>query len=58
MEETLDPKEIVSFLELLRSSVIEYQALIRLLEKKGVINRSELDLEIRKMSDKFKTIRE
>ena len=42
MAEKLDPKEILSFEELLRSNVIEQEALVNLLEKKGIITKAEL----------------
>lgn len=43
MAEKLDrKKELVSFEELLMSNVIEQEALINLLEKKGIIHKAEL----------------
>jgi hypothetical protein len=47
MAEKLDQKEKVSFEELLLSNVIEQEALVNLLEKKGVINKGELLEEIK-----------
>ena len=41
MAEKLDPKEMVSFEELLISNVIEQDALVNLLEAKGIIKKSE-----------------
>lgn len=41
MAEKLDPKEIVSFEEPLMSNVIEQEALINLLEKKGILSKTE-----------------
>ena len=49
MAEKLDPKEIVSFGELLKSNVYTQEALINLLEKKGLIDKDELLEEIRKL---------
>ena len=42
MAEKLDPKEILSFKELLMSEVIQSEALINLLDKKGIISKQEL----------------
>ena len=42
MAEQLDPSEIVDLRELLMSEVIQSEALINLLEKKGIITKSEL----------------
>lgn len=42
MAEKLDPQEIVTFKELLMSEVIQSEALINLLEKKGIISKQEL----------------
>jgi len=39
LAEKLDPKEIVFFEELLMSNVYTQEALINLLEKKGIINK-------------------
>jgi len=46
MTEALDPKELVSFKELLMSIVIQEEALINLLYKKGIISRQEMLDEI------------
>jgi len=41
MAETLDPKELVDFKELLMSEVIQSEALINLLDKKALsVNRN------------------
>ncbi len=53
MAEKLDPKEIVSFKELLMSNVYEQEALINLLEKKGIINKAELLEEIKRVKEKY-----
>jgi len=42
MAELLDPKEVVSFDELLMSEVIQSDALINLLDRKGIITKQEL----------------
>ncbi len=42
MAEKLDPKELVRFKELLMSEIIQSEALINLLDKKGIISKQEL----------------
>ena len=42
MAKKLDPKEIVSFEEVLKRNVMEQEALVNLLEKKGIITMSLL----------------
>ncbi|MGA9111862.1 MAG: hypothetical protein WB290_16395 [Smithella sp.] len=42
MGKKLDSKEIVDFKELLMSEVIQSEALINLLDKKGIISKQEL----------------
>ncbi len=54
MAEKLNPKETVSFEELLLSNVIEQEALVNLLEKKGMITKAELLEEIRRLRNKKK----
>ncbi len=49
-----DPKETVSCEELLMSNVIEQEALVNLLERKGLINKAELLEEIKRLRDKKK----
>jgi predicted CopG family antitoxin len=49
MAEKLDMKEIVSFEELLMSNIYTQEALINLLDAKGVITKAELLEEIRKI---------
>ncbi len=51
MAEKLDQKEIVSFEEVLTSNVYTQEALVNLLEKKGVISKAELLEEIKKLRD-------
>lgn len=52
MAEKLDPKEIVTFEELLVSNTIEQEALVNLLEKKGILTKPELLEEIKKLRDR------
>lgn len=49
MGEKLDPKETATFEELLLSNVYTQEALINLLEKKGIINKEELLEEIKRL---------
>jgi hypothetical protein len=49
MAEKLDPKELVSFKELLMSEVIQSEALINLLDRKGLITKRELLEEMKKV---------
>ncbi len=42
MSDQLDPKELVSFKELMMSEVIQSEALINLLDKKGIVSKQEL----------------
>jgi len=49
MAEQLDPKELVSFEELLLSEVIQSEALINLLDRKGIISKQELLEEMRRV---------
>ena len=49
MAEKLDPKETVSFEEVLMSNVYTQEALINLLDAKGIIKKPELLQEIRKI---------
>jgi len=45
----LDSKEVVDYKELLISNVYEQEALINLLEKKGIITKVELLEEIKRL---------
>jgi hypothetical protein len=47
MAEKLDSNELVSFKELLMSEVIQSEALINLLDKKGIISKQELLQEMK-----------
>jgi len=52
MAHKLDKKEIVSFEEVFISNVIEQEALVNLLVKKGLISKEELLEEIKKVGAK------
>jgi len=45
----LDPKELVDFKELLMSEVIQSEAIINLLDKKGIISKQELLEEMKRV---------
>jgi arginine repressor len=49
MAKKLDPKEIVSFEELLMSNVYTQEAIVNLLEKKGILTKEELLEEIKSL---------
>jgi glycyl-tRNA synthetase alpha subunit len=49
MAEKLDPKELVTFKELLMSEVIQSEAMINLLDRKGIISKTELMEEIKRV---------
>lgn len=49
MADKLDPKEIVDFKELLMSEAIQSEALINLLDKKGISSKQELLNEMRRV---------
>ena len=49
MAEKLDPKQIVDFKELSMSEVIQSEALINVLDKKGIISKQELLNEMKRM---------
>ncbi len=53
MAEELDPKNTVTFEELLMGNTITQEALVNLLEKKGLINKQELLEEIKKLKNKL-----
>ncbi len=48
MAEQLDPSEIVDLRELLMSEVIQSEALINLLDRKGIITKKELLEEMKR----------
>jgi len=49
MSDQLDPKELVNFKELLMSEVIQSEALINILDKKGIVSKQELLNEMRRV---------
>jgi hypothetical protein len=49
MADKLDPKELVSFREMLLNEVITSEAIINLLDRKGIINKHELMEEIKRV---------
>jgi hypothetical protein len=54
MAQKLDPKEMVSFGELLMSNVYTQEPLINLLAVKGIITKAELLEEIERLKKDFK----
>ena len=54
MAKQLNSKEIVSFEDLLTSNIYTQEALINVLEKKGIITKRELLEEIKNLRDKQK----
>jgi hypothetical protein len=42
MAEKLDPKEVVDFREMLMAEIITSEALINLLDRKGIVSKREL----------------
>ena len=52
MAEKLNPKEMVSFEELLMSNVLEQEALVNLLEKRGIITKAEVLEEIKRIRNR------
>ena len=56
MATPLDPKQIVSFEELLMSQVVQQEALTRLLVEKGIFNKEEF-LEMVKVVDREMKVR-
>jgi hypothetical protein len=49
MAEQLDPSEIVDLPELLMSEVIQSEAMINLLDRKGIITKTELLEEMKRV---------
>jgi len=49
MTKKIDPKQLVDFKELLMSEVIQSEAIINLLDKKGIISKQELLNEMRRV---------
>jgi hypothetical protein len=52
MAEKLDPKELVTFEELLMANTITQEAIINLLHEKGLINKEEILEEIKRLKKK------
>jgi hypothetical protein len=52
MASKLDPSEYVTFRELLISNTVEQEALVNLLERKGIITKAELLEEIKRLRGK------
>jgi len=53
MAEKLDQKEIVDLKELLMSEIIQSEALINLLDRKGLISKQELLEEMKRVQTKM-----
>jgi hypothetical protein len=53
MAKKLDPKETVDIKELILSEVIQLEALINVLESKGIITKQELLEEIKRVAAKM-----
>lgn len=51
MAEKLDQKQTVDFKELLMSEVIQSEALINLLDRKGIISKQELLEEMKRVQE-------
>ena len=49
MAEKLDEKQLVEFKELLMSEVIQSEALINLLDRKGIVSKQELLDEMKRV---------
>ena len=49
MAEQLDPKELVSFKEMLLTEVVTSEAIINLLDRKGLISKRELMQEMKRV---------
>lgn len=49
----LDPEEFVSFKELLMSEIIQSEAIINLLDKKGIISKQKLLDEMKNVQEKM-----
>ena len=51
MANKMDPKEIVSFEELVMSNVYTQEAIVNILEKKGILRREEVLDEIKRLKE-------
>lgn len=49
MAKQLDPKELVSFKEMLLTEVVTSEAIINLLDRKGIISKRELMQEMKRV---------
>jgi hypothetical protein len=49
MAEKLDPEELVSFKDMLLSEVITSEAIINLLDRKGIISKQEIMEEMKRV---------
>ena len=58
MAQILDSRQIVTFQELIISEVVQTEALIALLVRKGIITRQELLQEIRAINASIRTVAE
>jgi hypothetical protein len=56
MAQALDPRETVTFKELLMSGVIQAEALINLLDRKGIISKQELLEEMKAVQASMGTV--
>jgi len=55
MAEKLDPKQTTDLKELLMSEIIQSEALINLLDKKGIISKQELLEEMKRVQASMKS---
>jgi hypothetical protein len=53
MADKLDPEEMVSFEELLMSNVITIEALVNLLDERGLIKKADLIEEIKRVKKDY-----
>ncbi|HEY4674129.1 MAG TPA: hypothetical protein VIH03_08185 [Nitrososphaerales archaeon] len=58
MADELDSKEIISFKELLLSNVYTQEALINLLERKGILTKKEVLEEVKRLQLEFQKNRQ
>jgi len=54
MATSLDPKQVVSFEELLMSQVVQQEALIRLLVEKGILTKEEFLNTIKRVNEEMR----
>ena len=54
MTEQLDPKELVSFRELLISNTIQLEVVTRLLIEKGIITNEEFSVKLEQVQMEYK----